>query len=241
MNPNENSQFDDDEFDDDEIPGVNNTKTFCKCGASTSFGCEDQCRVCFYRGQFLAKSEKSHLAEANVPPKTARRALKLGLHLKNNQKAYPGRYIPESLNTSLFLYGEAGVGKTTLAISAMLYHMYQVNTIKEHFKKDQTFWFEAIPDMIVNLRKSFKLPYQEEIDIFDKYKNVDYLILDDFGVEKSSDFVFTSLYSIISHRYEEDKLTIFTSNFNLDQLAEKNNDERITRRISDWCRIIELS
>src|SRR5665647_513452 len=139
-------------FENEVSPEPPSIQTFCKCGAKTSWSCGDQCRVCYHSAEFLSKPERFHLAVANVPSRAARRALKWGLHLKNNQKAYPGTLIPETLNNSLFLCGKAGVGKTTIAISAMLYHMYQVNTVKEHFKTRQTFWFETIPNMVVNLR-----------------------------------------------------------------------------------------
>ena len=232
-----NDVFDD--FDIIEFP--NQEQVFCQCGDKVSFGCEDQCRVCFYSAKFKAKNILTHLSDANVPPKSARRASKLALRFKENKKAYPGSLIPETFSHSLFLPGKAGIGKTSFALLTMMYHMEQFNCVKGRFQKGKTFLFETTQDMIQILRHAIRGSVEDEIATIDKYKNVDFLILDDFGVEKSTDWAFSVLYLIISHRYEEDKQTIFTSNFDLDQLAEKNNDERLTRRISDWCKIIHLT
>lgn len=226
-------------FDEPEIWSPA-TRPICQCGKKTSFGCGDKCRFCFYSDQFLGKKIETHLGEANIPKKTAGQAAHMAVHYKNNKNAYPGSLIPEIFSTSAFISGKAGIGKTTLAICSMIHHMEQYFTTAKHFSKDKTFWFETTTEMIQKLRQSFKLSHQEEVELLDKYKNVDFLILDDFGVEKSTDWAYSVLYLIVNHRYEEDKITIFTSNMNLEQLAEKNNDERITRRINDWCRKIEL-
>lgn len=229
--------YDDFDFEEEVKPEVK----YCQCGSKVSFGCGDQCRVCFYSANFKAKNIVSHLIDANAPSKAARRTAKLALHFKGNKNAYPGSLIPDLFCQSLFICGGVGIGKTTFAFLNMIHHMEQWNTTKEHFKKGQTFLFESIPNMMLNLRMSMKLSREDELTTIDRYKNVDFLILDDFGVEKSTDWAFSVLYLIISHRYEEEKQTIFTSNFDLDQLAEKNNDERLTRRISDWCKIIHLT
>lgn len=232
--------FDDDSFDD-EIDSAPTKPTFCSCGEKTSFGCEGMCRVCFYKAKFESIPIESHLQAAGVPRKLAIRTLKCYGESFLNKNAPLHMRLINSLNTSAFLTGDPGSGKTTLAVAMMIYHMQQWNTTKENFSKGRTFLFTTLPEMIQDIRFSFKLSHAEEVEVYNKYKNVDFLILDDFGVEKTTDWAFSVLYLIINHRYEEDKQTIFTSNFNLEQIAEKNNDERITRRISDWCSIIELA
>ena len=73
----ESRQAEWDAFENEISPQKPSIQTFCKCGSKTSFGCEDQCRVCYYSDLFLSKPERLYLAEANVPPKAARRALSL--------------------------------------------------------------------------------------------------------------------------------------------------------------------
>lgn len=230
-------QYDDFEDEEETKPEVK----YCQCGSKVSFGCGDQCRVCFYSANFLAKPIESHLRAAGTPRRIARVASKHypDAFLKEGMPLYPS--FSDSFENSVFLHGLPGSGKTVFATAMMIHHMLQWNTTKEHFKKGRTFLFESMPNMIQNLRHAIRGSVEDEITTIDRYKNVDFLILDDFGVEKSSDWAFSILYLIISHRYEEDKQTIFTSNFDLDQLAEKNNDERLTRRISDWCKIIHLT
>lgn len=229
-------------LDYDSINPISPAKqTFCSCGEKTSFGCNEMCRYCFYKAKFEAIPIESHLQAAGVPPKLARRTSKRYVESFLNKNAPLHADMVDNFNTSAFLTGDPGSGKTTLAVAAMIYHMRQWATTKEHFAKGRTFLFVTIPEMIQDIRFSFKLPYEEEVEIFSKYKNVDFLVLDDFGVEKTTDWAFSVLYLIINHRYEYDKQTIFTSNFSLDQIAEKNNDERITRRISEWASIIELA
>jgi len=227
------------DFEDKFQEEVKNQK--CQCGDKVSFGCNDQCRLCYYTNKFQSKSILTHLIDAGTPSKTARRAMRIAQDAAEKEWSVLPISIQENFKQSLFLSGEARQGKTTAAVCSMLYHMEQYNMVKEHLNPRATFLFESSPQLIQNLQKSFKLSAGEEQAIMDRYKNVDFLILDDFGVEKPTEWAFTVMYLILTHRYEEDKQTIFTSNFNIDQIAKRYGDERLTRRIMDWCNIFELA
>lgn len=58
------------------------------------------------------------------------------------------------------------------------------------------------------------------------------LILDDIGVEVSKEWVNTMLYQLINYRYDNKLITIFTSNYPLEQLKV---DDRIKDRINFMC------
>lgn len=58
------------------------------------------------------------------------------------------------------------------------------------------------------------------------------LILDDIGVEVSKEWVNTTLYQLINYRYANKLITIFTSNYPLEQLKV---DDRIKDRINFMC------
>lgn len=60
------------------------------------------------------------------------------------------------------------------------------------------------------------------------------VILDDIGVEKNSEWVSTTLYTIINGRYENERPTILISNLNIKELADKV-DDRIVSRITEMC------
>jgi len=67
-----------------------------------------------------------------------------------------------------------------------------------------------------------------------KFRNL--LMIDDFGTEKLTDFVYQCIYEVLNKRYEQMLPTIITSNKNLQDL-----DERIASRISEACDVIALS
>lgn len=58
------------------------------------------------------------------------------------------------------------------------------------------------------------------------------LILDDIGVEVSREWVNTTLYQLINYRYANKLITIFTSNYPIEQLKV---DDRIKDRINFMC------
>ena len=130
----------------------------------------------------------------------------------------------------LFLYGEVGTGKTHIA-----YALHR-NAPKS-----------GIKSMMVNTVELFK-NMRDEISrgAYDKQRPTEQVmeyegvvIFDDVGVEKATDFVVEQLYLVINKRYNEMRPTIFTSNFNLDKLADRIGD-RIPSRIVEMCTIIHL-
>lgn len=58
------------------------------------------------------------------------------------------------------------------------------------------------------------------------------LIIDDFGTEKTKDWITERFYHIINERYINKKITIFTSNYSITDI---DYDDRITDRISEKC------
>jgi DNA replication protein DnaC len=61
------------------------------------------------------------------------------------------------------------------------------------------------------------------------------LVLDDIGVEMSTDWAYQMLYLIIGERYNEMRPTIITSNLSLQKLGDKFQDTRIPSRIEGMC------
>ena len=214
--------------------------SICQCGQKAAFGCEGFCRTCFHKSKFEAISIESRLISVGVPSRTAGKVAKLARDGEFDRNPIKRSIIEKSFNDSVFLSGVPGCGKTALSIAIMIDHMRKYNTEKEYLQPGVEFLFETTTGMIQKLQKAFKLPYAEEEAIINRYKNIDFLILDDIGVEKPSEWVFMMIYLIINHRYEEFRQTIFTSNFSVAQIAEKYGDERLTRRITHGCSIIGL-
>ena len=163
---------------------------------------------------------------------------------------------------STFITGKVGSGKTIKAVLIML------NFIKSaYIEKFQ--WnggaFITVPELLFKFKESYskKNDYVDlrtkaeddyysdedeykkeeilktEFELVQYYSDIDFLVLDDFGVESTTDWSFQLLYVIINRRYENEKITIFTSNYELPELAEKLGDERITSRIKQMCKVVK--
>ena len=71
-----------------------------------------------------------------------------------------------------------------------------------------------------------------ESRLLDALATVDVLIIDDFGTEKVTDWVRDKFYEIINNRYMGKKITIFTSN---EQINDLKYGDRIISRIKETC------
>lgn len=69
-----------------------------------------------------------------------------------------------------------------------------------------------------------------ESKLLEQLSTTTVLIIDDFGTEQYKDWIGERFYSIINQRYVDNKVTIFTSNYNLKNI---DYDERIVNRIKE--------
>jgi DNA replication protein DnaC len=136
-------------------------------------------------------------------------------------------FNPTSEN--LYLWGSCGTGKTHLAIASArenyLLHGKSVICLKTY-----------------QLTRRFRMknPNEEESEIM-RISNADILVIDDFGVEKITEFATSILYEIIDQRIMNYKNgMIITSNLKLSDLALKLADDRIPSRLNGICRRFEL-
>lgn len=130
----------------------------------------------------------------------------------------------------LFIHGEYGVGKTGIASALLL------ECIQGHARG----YFVAVPDLMDSIRASYG-DHSTEADrtLLQKVKEVPYLVLDDIGAERPSEWVVEKLFTIINRRHSEMLTTFFTSNLSIAQLAERLG-ERITWRIVEMCDVVHL-
>jgi len=212
---------------------------FCDCGKKISFtSALDICGLCQAKQIWQATPKHIQLKKWGVPIKTINQFLKLDIAQFNKSES--------RFNKSLYLHGEAGLGKTTTAIAQMIYNAEQYYTSEENANPKAELFFITMPELLFKLRQTYNKPINH--DTFETaeemavnfYRNVDVLVLDDFGVEKITDWVSTILYLILTYRYENDRVTIFTSNLSLDELTVQLKDARLTSRIGGWCDLVEF-
>jgi len=116
----------------------------------------------------------------------------------------------------LTLVGGVGRGKTHLALGA-LWKVFGANIPARYWQ------CEALLD---DLRDG----YQDKgyRAVMDRVQKARFLVLDDMGTEKSTEWTGAKLDQIIDYRYENNLPTIVTTNFKLQQLAP-----RIASRLSE--------
>ena len=124
----------------------------------------------------------------------------------------------------LYMYSETkGSGKTRMATSLANELIY------EH---EMNVRFVTSLDIISEIRATWDkdTEFQSESRLMNYLKSVEVLVIDDFGTEVYKEWLDDKFYQIINARYINKLITIYTSNFRLDQLKY---DERIKNRIKE--------
>jgi DNA replication protein DnaC len=128
----------------------------------------------------------------------------------------------------VFLIGTPGIGKTHLAASTL-------KVLKAHGKSVA---FYKVTDMLGYLRSCFRdASTITEEEAIEELASIDVLFLDDFGVERTTDYAIDALYRIIDRRYRRELPIFATSNLNFAELKDKF-DARISSRLASMCRVI---
>ena len=133
-----------------------------------------------------------------------------------------------------YYHGVVGCGKTLLACRTAL----EIKRRKYIEGERMSFLFINSTELIEKIKATFSTNTTQML--IDKFKQVDYLILDDIGVMNISDWSYSVFYSILDYRYNNLLTTVFTSNLSIDELSSMMKDDRIPRRITAMCQIINL-
>jgi len=134
-----------------------------------------------------------------------------------------------------YIYGGVNSGKTLLAA-----HMYIQARKKQYLEiLPGSYLFVNTYDFFEDLKQSFSVNELDEAAIMARYKTAAYLVLDDLGSTKFTDWNVSVLQILINHRYEQLLPTVFTSNLGVDELGVAMGDERIPSRIKRMCKILK--
>ena len=139
--------------------------------------------------------------------------------------------VSKPLSQSMYIFGRARTGKSVRAAENAL--KWSCTQFVNRTQYD--FVFISCTDFLAELRDSYSNPDISEKQVLERYKNVKLLVLDDIGVAKTTEWAFQMMYTILAYRYDNKMTTYYTSNFSLEELSERLQDDRLTSRIAHDC------
>jgi DNA replication protein DnaC len=130
----------------------------------------------------------------------------------------------------LWLYGDVGTGKTTLAMLVS----------KTALEAGRSVAIYSLPRLLAEIRDTYEEGSRHSYtDLLDRLAEVDLLHIDDVGTEKTSPWVLEQLYAIVNSRYEEQRSIVLTTNLDREALAEQINPRTVSR-LEEMCEELPL-
>jgi DNA replication protein DnaC len=125
----------------------------------------------------------------------------------------------------LILEGPYGCGKTHLAVAIA----------KARINAGDTIIVQTVPDLLDHLRSAFAPnSAQNYSELFETMRNVDLLILDDYGAQSDTPWALEKLFQLLNYRYNKALATVITSNDLKSgdaRLYSRMHDKRLVRKI----------
>jgi DNA replication protein DnaC len=203
-------------------------------------GPEDIVRRC---GCFTKARVSRLLAEARIPKRYEHCDLESYTPNDPTQKKAKldvARFLEKYplIDVGLLLLGPCGIGKTHLAVSVLK------QVVQE---KGDTGIFYDFRDLLREIQSSWNAVSQTtELEVLRPVLSANLLVLDELGANKPTDWVRDTIAHIINCRYNEKKLTVFTSNY--PDVAQRPGEEtlsdrigvRLRSRLYEMCKVIEI-
>lgn len=145
----------------------------------------------------------------------------------------------------LCLTGPAGVGKTAaLCLIARDWYLARVAAGDRAATKPEaepSWRFLSFPAFVMELQDAWRREDNERtaLRLLKQAASVPYLILDDLGAEKLTDYVRQATYYLVNEREQWERPTYLTTNFSFEQLDEQF-DSRISSRIAGMCEVVAM-
>jgi DNA replication protein DnaC len=125
------------------------------------------------------------------------------------------------VDSGLLYVGRCGVGKTHLAVAAL----------KGIINKGIPGLFYDFRDLLKEIQDSYNPnTHNSELKILAPVFEAEVLVLDEMGASKPTEWVQETMTHVINKRYNDKKVTIFTSNY-LDIPLGSSYDETLTDRV----------
>ena len=185
-----------------------NSIHWCSCAAARRM--QDEIAAAAER----ERRERAWL-EGGVPSRFRRWSL--DSHPDADAAALVRAWVHAEDGSNLYLSGPVGSGKTGLAVGAL----------RELWASGAwSLRFAGVPDLLDAMRPGAPVPGPMAGCV-----GASWVVLDDAGVERPSDWVRERLYVLVNGRYEAERPTILTSNCDLAALAEALGERTVSRLV----------
>jgi DNA replication protein DnaC len=142
-----------------------------------------------------------------------------------------------AVERGLLLMGSVGVGKTHLAVSIL-------KALTERGFSCRFYEFGAL---LKEIQNSYNPVSQvSELKVLQPIFDAEILVLDEIGASKPTDWVRDTMAHIINTRYNDKKLTIFTTNYLDERKAEREETledrigVRLRSRLFEMCKTVHI-
>ncbi|MDX6272406.1 MAG: replication protein DnaC [Acidobacteriota bacterium] len=146
-------------------------------------------------------------------------------------------YHQGKVDRGLLFMGPVGVGKTHLSVSILRGLMDQ---------GVQCLFYE-FGSLLKEIQDSYnKISHTSELRLLAPVYQADVLVLDELGASKPTDWVRDTMMQIIGTRYNDKKLTIFTTNYldarraTTDETLEDRVGVRLRSRLFEMCKTVHI-
>jgi DNA replication protein DnaC len=131
--------------------------------------------------------------------------------------------IGENLDAGrgLWLFGDVGTGKTTLAMLASQAALAAGRSVVIH----------SLPRLLNLIRDAIESD-AGMVGFLQRLTAVDLLHVDDLGAENTTDWVLEQLYSIVNARYEDERAMIVTTNLAPELLVQQLGERTVSRLVA---------
>jgi DNA replication protein DnaC len=153
---------------------------------------------------------------------------------------YAYRLVREypSVDRGLLFMGTCGVGKTHLSV-AILHELME--------KKGVSCLFYEFGSLLKEIQNSYNPVSQtSELKVLTRIIQAEVLVLDELGASKPTDWVRDTMMHVINTRYNDRKLTIFTTNYldvrisERDEILEDRIGVRQCSRLFEMCKTVQI-